>query len=116
MVSRNQIGSSECARPFNGLITPPLRGVACLRQAERLPAAGSAAAQAGGRQAEAEPIPELVEGVSKGRPVCVQRTGRRRLMRWGDVNAVPYASIATKYNCILRGRPIVERLQRELMR
>ena len=26
LLSRNRIGASECVHPFNGLITPPLRG------------------------------------------------------------------------------------------
>ena len=55
----NQTGGNEGVSPFDGSITPPLRG-------SRRSRAGSLS-------------------LSKG---------RRRLMRWGDFNVFPYATIS----------------------
>ena len=69
-----RLRESERSGSFHIRITPPLRG------------------SRGSRAGPLSTRPELVEG-------C--RRGRRRLMRWGDFNALPYAGSVTKHVRVL---------------
>ena len=89
-LGRNQICRNEHASPHDGQITPPLRG--------------SRRSRAGPLSARPAPaVPELVEGPKdvEGAALSLSK-GRRRLMWWGDFNAIPYARCMIYYECILR--------------